>query len=617
MLKKALGNPWRFVTFVLATAFFWGGAEAVVNRLWPPAGVWQPDLLWSSAAARMIFYAALVGALALVVAAAKGVRAWARRRREPGRPGRRWAWAFATAAVLAGNAGWLIVGTRKDHALRYKFISCNFHDLNSFLGYWGFWAAAAVLVGVALAWALGRRRWLARAGVTVRVLGAVGFALVVGGRWLDDYRRPRPVGPNVVLIILDAWRADNIRDDFMPHLDEYTTAHALRFERTWAAASWTLPAMGAVFTGQYPDTSDTRRGVDPDRYSPTLAQALRAAGYETAAFTSNRVLNRDNPITDGFEDFRFSREQPLLRAAGFYGTNWNGPALRGRLYGEPDYAESRTLSRWLYDFIARPHRRPYFLWVHYTDPHWPYAPPPGYYVPEDWWFIRENKQFVMKWGDQLHRLYNNECTFLDDQLAPVWERLAGDRRTIVVVTSDHGEEFWEHTMLTYGHGKSVYDIGVRVPLVIAAPGVKPGVTDIPVSLVDLAPTLLALAGRPVLPTMQGRPFMDAAGEPVATGRPIYVGGSFFKVESEKPERQDAIIVWPYKLILYHKRPQDPGEYYNLAADPGEHEPLPEDAHAARLRAMLQSWQREVNRAKGGAVNGGAAIPDLRALGYVE
>jgi arylsulfatase A-like enzyme len=154
-------------------------------------------------------------------------------------------------------------------------------------------------------------------------------------------------------------------------------------------------------------------------------------------------------------------------------------------------------------------------------------------------------------------------------------------------------------------------------LVIAAPGVKPGVTDIPVSLVDLAPTLLALVGRPVLPTMQGRPFMDAAGGPVATGRPIYVGGSFFKVAGDKPERQDAIIVWPYKLILYHKRPQDPGEYYNLEADGGERHPRPEDEHAARLRATLQRWQREVNRAKSGAVNGGAAIPDLRALGYVQ
>ena len=89
----------------------------------------------------------------------------------------------------------------------------------------------------------------------------------------------------------------------MPRTYRFGREHTLFFERAWTNATWTLPAMGTMFTGQYPGTHVFRREPESDRYSPTLAQMLYEAGYETVAFSANRILNRDSPMTDGFEEF--------------------------------------------------------------------------------------------------------------------------------------------------------------------------------------------------------------------------------------------------------------------------------------------------------------------------
>jgi arylsulfatase A-like enzyme len=204
---------------------------------------------------------------------------------------------------------------------------------------------------------------------------------------------------------------------------------------------------------------------------------------------------------------------------------------------------------------------------------------------------------------------------VDDLLAPmVLPTLAGDENTIVIFTGDHGEEFWEHD--TWAHGKSVYEPAVRVPLFIAAPGESPAKVDTPVSQVDLAPTILALAGLKAPATFQGRPLplSDGGEEPW----PIFVGSEFTRSRKRGP-REDAIIVWPYKLIVKHGDMSRPGKYFNLRRDPGELKPLPEDKIAARLRVRIQSWKREVDRQGRAKVStlDAAGAADLRALGYIE
>jgi arylsulfatase A-like enzyme len=137
-----------------------------------------------------------------------------------------------------------------------------------------------------------------------------------------------------------------------------------------------------------------------------------------------------------------------------------------------------------------------------------------------------------------------------------------------------------------------------------------------VSQVDLAPTILALAGLKAPPTMQGKPLPRRDG---GAGKPVFVGSNFIKVSEFIPDRQDAIIVWPWKLILPHDHMDAPGEFYNLSRDPGEREPLVENRVAELLRRELKAWKKATSERLGPTLEGdyGAAAADLRALGYIQ
>lgn len=615
MVKKTISTLSTWFGFVFATAFFWGVGEALANRFWPPRFVWQPDLLLTSLFNRVVFYAAVVAAAALVVALGRGlVRLIRKRPFDEGR--RRWAGPTAAAAVLAFNAGWIVAGA--SNAV-YITIGFNFdlRKVSGFLEYWGLFAAAGAALAGGLAFLLGKRRWAWKVGRVVRAAGAIGFFAVAAAYGGYQWSRPMPRGPNVILIVLDAWRGDCFRPSLMPKLSAYADKNALVFERAWTNATWTHPAMTTLFTGQYPDTCQTRKGARADELSPTLAQALRDDGYDTSAFVANRLLDRHDAVCDGFEEFYFTDNHPLLAAIRFYGTNWYGPAVRDAVHKDALSEDSRKLVRALSRYRAREHRRPFFAWVHFMDPHAPYTPPPGYYYPQDEPFVVDFDQFDRARRGPNRRLYEGECRFMDDILTPILPALAADRRTIVIITGDHGEEFWEHNKYTYGHGKSVYETLMRVPLIMTLPGKGAGRTDVPVSLVDLAPSLLALTGQAPLPTMQGTPFINPGGGIARGNAPIFLGSQFFKMEGGKPERQDAIILWPRKLILYHARPGDPGEYYDLLTDPYELRPIPEDAFAADMRARLTTWILRTNPNYEGTLYGGANPTDLKALGYIK
>lgn len=375
--------------------------------------------------------------------------------------------------------------------------------------------------------------------------------------------------------------------------------------------------MGSIFTGQYADSHRYRLGPNRDEVSPTLAQVFRDAGYDTTAFVANRLIDRHHPIVEGFDDYTYWSWPPFLQWTHFFHTNWYGPAARDVLHDKLCSDTSRKLTVLLGRYLARPHKRPYFLWVHYMDPHTPYTPPPGYYRPDDEKFIKSYRPNLIWRRDAYHRLYGGECRFVDDLLAPmILPTLEADDNTIVVVTSDHGEEFMEHG--EFEHGKTVYEAALRVPLILSVPGVEPTVVTTPVSQLDLTPTILKYAGLEIPDTMQGQPLplADSAEPP----RPIFVGSEFTKPAIRGP-REDAIIVWPHKLIVKHEDMGEGGEYYNVRTDAGESNPLAEDETAARLRARIQSWKKTVKKREQPDLSAmedvGADAADLRALGYIQ
>lgn len=605
---------WGWGSFVAAGAFVWGGLEALVNRWRPPSGTYHPTSLLESLHSRALFYGVALAAITLVLGAAAFLLRKIFRRKPPAARGWPAAAAFAFAVVF--NVGWLAAGWDYRTALvSLGPLSFDLRFGGPFLAYWGIAAGLAILVAVVLSIFVARRRWWRGCGRVLRPALAAAFVVAVGWHPLMHALRPVPRGPNIVFVVLDAWRADALNAETMPKVYTFANGRAVYYPRTWSCASWTLPSMGSIFTGSYPDSHGGRAGPTADRFHPSVAQILYRAGYDTAAITANRLLDRHNPIAAGFHDFDCWDWWPPLRWIRFYDTNWYGPAARALCHRRDLNAEtSEVLTAKLEAYLNRPHRRPYFLWVHYMDPHQPYTPPSRYRMGSDEAFISINKKLLPENAYRYRRLYLGECSYLDDLLDPVLARVDASPGTVLVLTGDHGEEFWEHG---WGdHGGSVYDTVCRVPLVIRYPGVEPLVDPSPVSQIDLATTFLAWANVRPADSMVGEAIYPAGDGPQSPTT-VYMGSIYVKSAEDRP-RCDAAVQWPRKLVLPHKDPDGPGEYYDLALDPYEQRPLPNDTYAESLRIELKKWTKAHTPKKGGEEGVASGdVRDMKALGYVK
>jgi arylsulfatase A-like enzyme/Tfp pilus assembly protein PilF len=295
----------------------------------------------------------------------------------------------------------------------------------------------------------------------------------------------------VVLVTIDTLRADHVGSygaarAHTPHLDT-VAAEGVRFEVAVSPAPLTLPSHASLMTALDPPDHGVRHNAIHRLGDgiPTLAEHLRAASYATAAFVGSLVLDGRFGLTRGFDVY--------------------DDAMAGRVSAKVGFAErpaDRVVDAALAWLDGAPDR--FFLWVHFYDPHATYKPPPG---------------FASAFAS---RPYAGEIAFTDAHLG----RLVGELRerwpeggTLLVVTSDHGESLGEHGEAS--HSYSIYDATQLVPLLMSGPGVPRGrAVASPVRLVDVAPTLLALAGADPLPDVAGRdlrPLIDGseAGERVA------------------------------------------------------------------------------------------------------
>lgn len=416
------------------------------------------------------------------------------------------------------------------------------------------------------------------------LVAAACLAVGCGEGELREARRSDP-RLNVVLVTLDTTRADALGTygqplEVTPHIDA-AAAEGLVFEQARSSSPSTLPSHATLFTGQQPYVHGVRAnaGYVLAEESATLAEALRDAGWSTGAEVAAAVLGRFQRLDQGFESYR----DPLADGA--------HAATRHAV----DVTD-RGLA-----FLREQRHRPFFLWLHYYDPHSPYTPPPPY-------------------RDALpDHPYLGEVRLVDDQVGRVLaaiEALGLRDQTLVVITADHGEGLDEHGEQT--HAFFVYDSTMRVPLVFwGAPLVPRGArVATPVRLVDVAPTLLDLLGLPPLPGAQGvslRPlFADPELELALTGygesiAPLALFGS------------DALrFVQEGRWKYVHKL--EP-ELFDVEADPGELENLaarrPE--RVAKLRARLEALLSGAPAAPGDveARLAPETLAQLRALGYLS
>jgi arylsulfatase A-like enzyme len=434
--------------------------------------------------------------------------------------------------------------------------------------------------------------------------------------WLEDM--------NVLLVVLDTVGVEHV-GTYRPEIGNTPTLDRLaregtRFDRAYATAPWTQPSVASILTGRLPSGHGLERlGQALDASVPTLAMQLSSRGFGTAAIVSNNLL---------LPHFGFGRGFDVFRVA----ANDDPTALTSA-------RATRRALRWL---TSRRSEDPFFLLVHYFDPHYAYRHHPaydrtsGYTGPlrpdMDIWELRAQRDALTAADvDYLVGLHREEIAHTDAELGRLLDAVdakAAERPTLVIVTADHGEEFLRHGWL--GHTRTLYEELLRVPLVIRLPGAPGGrVVDAPVSLVDFASTLLALSRDPSPPLGSGRsllPFLlgDAAlpeGE-----RPVFAEVGFvYEPELEPPEAEEktahktAVIQGSGKLI--HDLATGAFEYYNVKSDPDELAPLdPNAPDAQRLRGRLSAWER--TRTTGAPVAPVVPIDAserqrLRALGYLQ
>jgi arylsulfatase A-like enzyme len=425
--------------------------------------------------------------------------------------------------------------------------------------------------------------------------------------------------PNILLVTVDTLRADRLsaygyERPTSPHIDRLLTAGAL-FTEARTVEPLTGPASCSMLTSVYPHEHGASRNslaIRPGLAS--LPKRLEQRGYTTAAFVGNWTL-RDK-LTGLAEHFDLYQEVVSRR-------RWFG-LFNSEATGE-DVTDDAL--EWLDRHAAEEPHRPFFLWVHYVEPHAPY---------------RLQKEFApqlgIPLGDGVSRpdRYDTEIAFVDHQIDR-FLRGAGKHSqasdTLVVFAADHGESLGEHGY--WGHGRHLWEPSLRIPLGFTWPGkITPGrrVTE-KASLLDIAPTVLGLVGLPPQASFRGFDWsgvLTGTGEPPAERVMLVQAhkGAVLGDNSNNRAREGGLIEvglirGTTKELLDLRQPGKGLErfVYDLAADPRELRNLsPTDAPASEdLNAWLRLVQQGLERANNlpAAELDAETLEKLRALGYID
>jgi arylsulfatase len=413
--------------------------------------------------------------------------------------------------------------------------------------------------------------------------------------------------PGVILISIDTLRRDHVgaygySSPTTPALDELADTGLLA-EDTVSTSSWTLPAHLSMLTSVDPGAhggTDMEHGFNGR--VPTLAETLRSAGFATRAITSHLYVSNTYGLDAGFDHLDFHQDRKAADGV------------------------DRALA-----WLDRVGDEPFFLFLHFYDPHWHYDPPAETLALFEseysgdltglWQDFSRREPKSLSPGDMRHllALYDGEIRYTDDQIARLLAHLRErglDASTLVVVTSDHGEEFLEHG--AFEHQRTLYEEIIRVPLIVNGPGIAPGRLATQTSLLDVAPTILDWAEVTGMPDARGRSLL----EPIVRGRESYGETDHTTDNTRKLFLRGEGARWKAIFSL------DPAgetlvgeEWYDLNQDPAEHASTPPASSLAdSIRGnALQRW-REGRRtgSEGPAVTlSKEETARLRALGYIS
>lgn len=454
---------------------------------------------------------------------------------------------------------------------------------------------------------------------------------------------------NVVLISLDTLRPDRLgcygaAGGWSPRLDALA-AEGLRWQQAYSTSSYTLPSHASMLTGQYPafhGAVDVVDVIDPE-HSPLLATQLADRGWTTAAFTGGGYVSARYGFATGFD--RYSDNDPVWALDAVRGQqllktmSWERMPIRAEVLQRYDGA---AVERWIEQHGEGP---PFFLFLHTYIAH-NYAPDlagleraglvghegdPDFQKPFN---HKDRERFNQGEGALLDQVYEQYMPYYDatvgmadafvGRVLDALGRAGVAERTLVVVTSDHGEEFGEHGF--FGHGESLYEPVTRIPLIARLPGGGQAgrvLTD-PVSLVDVAPWILRELGLAPDPRMAVTPPLGPD-----RGPPPERDTLVLELDNHR-QRTSAVRDGNHKLVVElgvngEDLPEERTRLFDLGTDPRESTDVSADEPAlvTRLRSMLSSFHglaRVVQPRDGGPVDIESLDPrtlaELRALGYL-
>jgi len=415
-------------------------------------------------------------------------------------------------------------------------------------------------------------------------------------------------GPRIILITVDTVRADRLSSFGYKGIEtsnmDSLAGRGVTFKQAISPCPLTNPTHASMLTGLYPQTHGVRDTAFMDPHPETLQRVFKRNGYITAAFVSGFVLkdyvsgmdkdfdlyeDRFSFASDGFKLIRIFEEFSILPISNLD-------------------RKADVTNRLVIPWIRRYGNRRFFLWLHYYDPHLPYEPPRDLISEDSGLRLRtlREKQWEMRGSkkedlsdeviSEMSGLYDAEILFTDRCVGEVLDALkeAGlEDETLIVLTSDHGEGF-DHDYY-FDHGDRLYDSAIHVPLIFSYPGgglaAGKEVRE-QVGLVDIAPTILSLAGLESCQAMEGRdlsPFLYEKGR-----------GESFSVYSESPRRDNPASLGKFRCVrtaegwkYIYGVEDSAGILYNIKVDPLERRDLIkiEAGKAAGLHEELFEWMK--------------------------
>jgi arylsulfatase A-like enzyme len=456
---------------------------------------------------------------------------------------------------------------------------------------------------------------------------------------------PPPSPPNIVLIIVDALRADRLGcygfpEPVSPEIDALA-AKGVLFEKVISQCSWTRPSIGSMITGQYPRTLGIYReqyDILADKYL-TLAEILKANGYRTYGITANPNINQVFNFQQGFDEYRDSRAV----------WQWMKPAENQEKVGDDIHLPQ---SREIFDAVVQkarsynPKDGPVFIQVNIMEVHSPYLTRPEYknrfhdypVKPVHFKYSATKLENLVRWTLGAIQQVSHDLGDLVQRLS----RLPGWENTLLVITSDHGQGLDDHPDVpdSTAHGNLLYDSHLRVPLIFywlgsgkdegSRPGLKPHRVKERVRLLDLMPTLLDCAGiklpgkKNASSRLQGYSLLGLL---KAKGNPPHLPEPEFDIAETNWRKVNKIAVYGDKWIYIENRDGWPGvnrrelQPVGLTENGKLTDKIQEEPQIAqKMKQFLSQWERTHKRSKPTFPRGTLTekeIQQLKSLGYLN